>query len=311
MADAEDHLATSIQHDASWQTTSDVDDSMACHARVASPSKATTSFAVNDDMDPHAPILTTLAPELLLIIAADLPLNAIVRLRHLCRIFRELVDKHESTLAKPFLALQHARLRTQIAGFNLTGLDLATALRQHADCFASYDRLLQPCRTADSFALHYPLSNPTTSFRFEDLTTLAFLLTRPRNGPEWLARDHYFPSIPGEQVAAVWKANQRASFWPANVTFTGMHSDRPPWKVLEMTPTHMQCLDVPSPMYLGRPRDLVYAEHDGELLERLMVCLRPEQDSRNGQSKEGVRDHSLIKARCLQLVHVANPALEG
>ncbi|KAK4951584.1 hypothetical protein LTR10_010561 [Elasticomyces elasticus] len=288
---------------------------MAVHARVASPAKAITSFGkatlFSDNMNPRTPTLTTLAPELLLIIVADLPLNAIVRLRHLCMSFRDLVDNHESTLAKPFLALQHARLRTQIAGFNLTGLDLATALRQHADCFTSYDRLLQPCRTADSFALHYLLSNPTTSFHVDDLTTLAFLPTRRHNGHDWFDRDHYFPSIPREQVVAVREANQRTPFWPANVTFAGMHSSLPPWKVHSVTPTQMQCLDVPYPVALGRPRGLVYGEHDRELLERLMVCLRPRRNSRDGQSKEGVRDHSLMKARCLQLLHVVNPALEG
>ncbi|KAK5697168.1 hypothetical protein LTR97_007303 [Elasticomyces elasticus] len=172
-------------------------------------------------MNPRTPTLTTLAPELLLVIAADLPLNAIVQLRQLCKSLKNLVDNHESTLAKPFLALQHARLRTQIAGFNLTGLDLATALRQHADCFTSYNRLLQPCRTADSFALHYLLSNPATSFHVDDLTTMAFLPTRRHNGQDWFDRDHHFPSIPREQVAAVWEANQRTPFWPANVTTFG------------------------------------------------------------------------------------------
>ncbi|KAK5688935.1 hypothetical protein LTS10_000915 [Elasticomyces elasticus] len=284
---------------------------MALHARVASPAKAITSLAVNDNMNPRAPTLTTLAPELLLIIAADLPLNAIVRLRHLCRSFRDLVDNHESTLAKPFLALQHARLRIQIAGFNLTGLDLTTALRQHADCFASYNMLLQPCRMADSFALHYLLSNPASSFRSEDMTTLAFLPTTRRNQYHRFDRDHYLPSISRDQVAAVWEANQRTPFWPANVTFTGILSDLPRWKVLEMTPTQMQCLDVSSPMYLGEPRDLVYGENDRELLERSMVCLRTGRNLREGQIKEGIRDHSLIKARCLQLVHVVNPAVEG
>ncbi|KAK4955367.1 hypothetical protein LTR10_007562 [Elasticomyces elasticus] len=175
--------------------------------------------------------LLSLPNEILASIVEALPSDRdLLRTKRTCKKLQDIADQHIPALGNSIMAKQYSRIQEQAYQLDFRGLDLVTALRQHAAWMVQIQAPVLPTEISAIFSDRYCTSNLYELYSAEEaipeveseewqrlLNDVAALANQtlpwyPRIQRSFLPL--FMPTITAEQIEAVLDADLETPFWP-------------------------------------------------------------------------------------------------
>ncbi|KAK3618925.1 hypothetical protein LTR56_024353 [Elasticomyces elasticus] len=175
--------------------------------------------------------LLSLPNEILASIVEALPSDKdLLRTKRTCKKLQDIADQHIPALGNSIMAKQYSRIQEQAYQLDFRGLDLVTALRQHAAWMVQIQAPVLPTEISAIFSDRYCTSKLYELYSAEEaipeveseewqglLNDVAALANQtlpwyPRIQRSFLPL--FMPTITAEQIEAVLDADLETPFWP-------------------------------------------------------------------------------------------------